>query len=249
MGKQFSTRVTYFLQEGKDNLADCLAIAFHTAKQQNIGKIVIFTALGEGIRRAVTDFTSQPDYAGIHLVAVTFPSGKGSTGPDKKRLHVDITPENAELMRDNDIPLVRAHLPFDPIGAPLNRTCTLAQDLALIGETLGIFGGSMSLCVQAVTLACDAGAVDVGEHVIAVTSDTAILAQACCTRKFLSDFIVREILCKPAILTILRKEAIAGDTGRAADAQVLTRTPAELSSGTDESAEQDGKKRNLPPTG
>ena len=64
----------------------------------------------------------------------------------------------------------------------------------------------MGLCVQAVLMACDAGAIPIGEHVIACTSDTAILARATCTTKLLRDFIVREILCKPAVFDIGKKE-------------------------------------------
>jgi hypothetical protein len=82
----------------------------------------------------------------------------------------------------------------------------LAQDLSLIESALNIFGGSMSLCVQAVVLACDAGTVNLGEHVIAMTSDTAILVQASTTRRMLRELIIREILCKPAILSIGRNE-------------------------------------------
>jgi hypothetical protein len=59
--------------------------------------------------------------------------------------------------------------------------------------------GSMSLCVQAVLMASDAGRVNRGEHVIALTSDTAILAQSAPTRYMLTEFAVREVLCKPAI--------------------------------------------------
>ncbi len=54
--------------------------------------------------------------------------------------------------------------------------------------------------------ACDAGAIDLGEHVISVTSDTAILAQASSTRRMLREMVIREILCKPAVLTISRAE-------------------------------------------
>jgi hypothetical protein len=60
--------------------------------------------------------------------------------------------------------------------------------------------------VQSVALACDAGYIDAGEHVISLTSDTAILATAAVTRRMLAQLIVREIICKPAILTIGRKE-------------------------------------------
>jgi hypothetical protein len=62
------------------------------------------------------------------------------------------------------------------------------------------------LCVQAITMACDAGEVEIGEHVIALTSDTAILAQASNTDRMLGELIVREVLCKAAVLTVSRKE-------------------------------------------
>jgi hypothetical protein len=74
----------------------------------------------------------------------------------------------------------------------------------------------MSLCVQAIVLACDSGEVNIGEHVISMTSDTAILAQATSTRRMLGGLVIREILCKPVILTIGRKEefpkVLAGET-------------------------------------
>jgi hypothetical protein len=78
--------------------------------------------------------------------------------------------------------------------------------LSLVGDALDVLCGSMSLCVQAILLACDAGAVSLREHVIALTSDTAVLAQAANTARMLSDLIIREILCKPAVLTVSRKE-------------------------------------------
>jgi hypothetical protein len=110
-------------------------------------------------------------------------------------------------MKERNIPLVRAHLPFDPIAPPFADRGVLAQDLSLVESALNIFGGSMSLCVQAVVLACDAGAISSGEHVIAMTSDTAILVQASSTARMLRELVIREILCKPAILSIGRKES------------------------------------------
>jgi hypothetical protein len=55
------------------------------------------------------------------------------------------------------------------------------------GEALNMFCGSISLCVQAITLACDSGCVGLGEHAIALTSDTAILAQASSTARMLGS--------------------------------------------------------------
>lgn len=206
MQNQFRAPTTYFLGEGRENLAECLAIAFEAAVQHNAHKIVIFTAEGEGLRLATERFCSQPQYEKIRLVGVTFPRGKRFTDATGRPRRVEIPVELERRFQSQGIPIIRAHLPFDPISPPFKDRGVLAQDLSLVGDALNMFCGSMSLCVQAVVLACDAGAVELGEHVIALTSDTAILAQASCTRRMLSQLVIREILCKPAILTIGRRE-------------------------------------------
>jgi hypothetical protein len=205
MPGQFTAPTTYFLQEGKENLPECLKIAFHAAKQQNITKIVIFTARGEGVRMAIDGFCSQPGFEHIKLVAVTFPEGKAFTDADKPII-VEIPADQKAFFESKGVPIVRAHSPFDPITSPGRQRGVLGQDLSLVGDALDVLCGSMSLCVQAILLACDAGAVSLREHVIALTSDTAVLAQAANTAQMLSDLIIREILCKPAVLTVTRKE-------------------------------------------
>jgi hypothetical protein len=97
-------------------------------------------------------------------------------------------------------------MPFDPIRTQFSGHGVLGQDFSLIGNALRIFCGSMSLCVQAVLMASDAGHVALGEHVIAMTSDTSILVRAAGTSRFLTDLIVREIICKPVLLTIGKSE-------------------------------------------
>jgi hypothetical protein len=64
--------------------------------------------------------------------------------------------------------------------------------------------------VQAALMACDAGEVELGEHVIALTSDTAILVRTSPTERLLTDFIVREVLCKPMRLTVVKSEEKVG---------------------------------------
>jgi len=162
-------------------------------------------ARGEGVQLALDTFCSQDEYKHIRIVAVTFPQGKEFTH-EGKPLEVRISGEAERSMNAHNVPVVRAHLPFDPIAPPFKDRGVLAQDLGLVESALNIFGGGMSLCVQAVMLACDAGAIGLGEHVVAMTADTAILVQAATTRRVLREMVVREILCKPAILSIGRKE-------------------------------------------
>lgn len=206
MTKSFIAPTTYFLQEGRENLVDCLKVAFQASAQQGINKIVIFTAYGDGVKLAIEQFCSKREYANIRLVAVTFPAGKEFTDAARNPLDVRIPEDVMSLMRARDVPLVRAHLPFDSVEPGSALRTKVGRGFNLLGETLNMFCGSMSLCVQAVALACDAGHIDVGEHVVSLTSDTAILATAAVTRKMLSQLVIREILCKPAILTIGRSE-------------------------------------------
>lgn len=198
MPSQFEHNTTYFWQEGRANLSDCLRISFEAAKRHDVRKLVIFTAVGEGIKLAHEKFLSQEQYSNMELVAVTF--AHGHSHPK------DIADEDVYWMRNNNIPLIRAHLPFDPIRAQYQSHGILGQDFSLLGNVLGIFGGSMSLAVQAVLMACDAGAVRKGEHVISLASDTSILVRSAPTSHLLTDFIVREIFCKAVFFDISKKE-------------------------------------------
>jgi hypothetical protein len=199
MPNSFEHETTYFWQEGKVNLHDCLQISFEAAKRFDISKIVIFTGVGQGVKEAYNDFLTQDEYRHIKLVAVTFPHGHP---------HPDFLGEDLAWMEEREIPLIRAHLPFNPIKAQYQGHGILGQDFSLLGNILNIFGGGMSLAIQAVMMACDAGVVRKGEHVIAVTSDTSILVRSAPTSHLLTDFIVREIFCKAVFMDISKKEEL-----------------------------------------
>jgi hypothetical protein len=206
MRTSFTVPIEYFLSEGRAHLRSCLSAAFEAAVNHEISKIIIFTSTGVGLKIALEEYCSRPDYRHLKLVGVTFPQGKEFTTKDRKQFVSEISESDAEFFKTAGIRLVRAHLPFDPIAPTFRSNGVLGQDVSLVGEALSIFGGSMSLCVQAALMACDAGEVQFGEHAIALTSDTAILARVAPTRRLLRDFIVREIICKPAILTIGKGE-------------------------------------------
>jgi hypothetical protein len=205
MPNSINSAIEYFFHEGKENLEECLRISYETAVRRNVKTIVMFTGIGEGPKLALEKFRPQECYSDIKIIAVTFPYGQKFVGYEPEA--TQISPEHRLLFKNNNVPIVRAHLPFNPIHAHLPGHGVPGQDLTLIGNALNIFCGSMSLCVQAALMACDASEVELGEHVIALTSDTAILVRAAPTERFLADFIVREILCKPMSLTIVKGEA------------------------------------------
>lgn len=206
MQTHFSAPTTYFLEEGRENLDECLRVSFQAAKHQGIKSIIIFTARGDGIKKALAEFKTQQDYAHIKLVGVAFPAGKVFKGPNDEEVTIAVSPEDKKFFEEQQIPIVTAHFPFDGLMPAGSDAVPLGRDLRLIAGALNMFSGSMSLCVQSITLACDAGHVQMGEHVIAMTSDTSILATSTVTRNMLSDLVIREVLCKPVIMTIARKE-------------------------------------------
>ena len=217
----FQSPSTYFLHEGKENLRECIRISFEAAVTHDVKKLVIFTALGEGVKIAIQEFLPRPEFKGIVVVAVGFPDG---------RIPESVSTEDLELFRSSGVPFVRAHLPFDPIHGTFHERGT-GQGLSLLGSVLEIFCGSMNLCVQAALMACDAFAVEPGEHVISLTSDTSILVQACPTCHFLTNFIVREVFCKPALLTISKKEHRVDEDGEESEQRQLSDTSKELTDG------------------
>lgn len=226
MANSIQAPIEYFFHEGKENLEECLRIAFETAVRRDVKTLVIFTGIGQGPRIALEKFRPQDCYADIKLIAVTFPYGHFKARElEDKASSMEISNEERAFLIKNDVRIVRAHMPFNPIAAHNKSHGVLGQDLSLIGNALSVFCGSMSLCVQATLMACDAGEVETGEHVIALTSDTAILARACPTERLLTDFIVREILCKPMSLTIIKKEARLTDPQSPITLEASVETP------------------------
>jgi len=194
--RSFQAPITYFYEEGKANLEECMKLSFEASLAHDIKKLVIFTAVGEGVKLAIEEYLGLAEYSETQVIAVSFSNG---------RVPVNISAEDEDLFRSKGISIVRAHMPFNPILGTFQER-GVAQGLSLLASVLETFCGSMSLCVQAVLMACDAGHVEPGEHVIALTSDTSVLVRACPTTYFLSDFIIREVLCKPVLLTIGKRE-------------------------------------------
>ncbi|ADV80916.1 hypothetical protein [Terriglobus saanensis] len=210
MKNTYTYPTEYFLREGRENLESCLNAALESAAAHSAEKVVIFTSAGLGVRKALEAIDSNERYANLKIIAVTFPSN--TTLPAGSPQDHLISPETAASLTNRGIPIVRAHLPFAPVKAHHEGHGLLGQDFSLLGNALNMFCGSMSLCVQAVLLACDAGHIELGEHVVAMTSDTAILARAAGTSRLLTDLIIREIICKPVLLTISKSEKLEDET-------------------------------------
>src|SRR5438105_1713525 len=206
--KKLQSTTSYFLAEGKSNLGECIRLSFVRATQAGIRTIVMFTLNGEGVELACTEFLSDPRYHDQRVIAVSFPFG---TLPSAA---LQISDARMELLKKFGIPILRATSPINDVPVPHSRQNHLVK------KTLEIFSGGTALCVWAILVACDAGTVPYGEHVIGCCADTSILAKATPSAQFFSSFAVREFVCKPLIHDISKGEALAEEI----NAEMLVRS-------------------------
>lgn len=199
----------YFEREGRQNLPSVLNIvrsAFKKREDVRACKVVIFTAVGEGPALAYNKLKAYSP----NVIAVTFPPGFSVQRKDEQGNIIERTVRlSDDLRRFFDgvgVKVLTGRLPFDGFEG----SDSIKQQMKLIKDVLSLFGGGFSLCVQAVLQACDMGAVDIGEKVIAVSGDCAAVVTASSTAKFLSSdagLSINEILCKPRNFTVVRKPA------------------------------------------
>jgi hypothetical protein len=192
--------IFYFDSEGRQNLDNVLRVIKKIIKKREelrACKIVIFTAEGQGPAMAYNRLGEfRPK-----LIAVTFPIHFSVKRANGDRYFPRISDEIQDFFRGVHIEIVTPpSLPFDLIDGMDGHN----QQVKLISQTIAMFGGGFSLCIQAVLRACDVGLLEEGESVIAMSGDTAGLFIASTTAHFLNSeggLAVQEIFCKPRRLT------------------------------------------------
>jgi hypothetical protein len=202
-----TNRVQYFDTEGRQNLPAVIRSiktylrSFIAAGETPPSKIVFFTAQGEGPMLAYNQLSKLD----VQIIAVTFPANYCERLPDNTLFSPQIPDKVRKFFIGVEIPIITSRLPFDEMaGAEFHN-----KEMATIRAVLGLYGGGTTLAIQAVLQATDAGEVNVGERVIAVTGDTALLVTASTTRSFLRKddlgLSINEIICKPRSYSFSRK--------------------------------------------
>ena len=202
MAMNRSSSILYFDHEGRDNLLRVIKVlrrTFRNRPELRSGKVIFFTAFGEGPALAynqLQDFDAK-------IIAVTFPPSFTVRLKDRE-VHPHLDPKVLAFFHGVGIKVLSGRLPLDPIkGAD-----ALNRETKLIKDVFTTISGSFPLCIQAVLQSCDMGEVSPGEVVIAVTGDCAAIVTASTTESFLSaedGLVVNEILCKPRVLNIARR--------------------------------------------
>lgn len=198
----------YFAAEGRPAMEECIQRSADWCLANNIATMVIFTGTGAGPHYAAKELLIQEQFKNLRVVAVTPPVGRpyrsDLNDPNSPLIQSGINPAMRDELMSLGIGIVSAHLPFKEMYDGKERT----SEWTRVAEAFGILGGGFALCVQAVLVACDAGFVQHGERVVALTADTAIEASACRTESFLSPLeglLVGHIICRPARYTISKR--------------------------------------------
>jgi len=195
---------TYYFEENKPENTDLVfSLVKKKALEKKIKYVVIASTLGDTGVKAAEAFKGS----GINVVVVTHPFGpKGSR----------VLAENEKKMKALGVRIVTCGFAFGGVSTSLRRTppTELGKPLPtpywpafvpamgdLIANVLRLFCQGMKVCFEITVMAADAGAVPVGENVIAIGgqgkgSNTAIVIRATNSATFF-DLDVQEIIAKP----------------------------------------------------
>jgi len=181
-----------FDSPGKENTKETLELAKINADLLNIKKIVIASTGGYTINQAISIF----DPSIYKLIVVThnygFREGLEQEFPEKLR----------DELEKQGIKVITGVLAFSGVGSALLRKYQQYDTTAMFSRLIRtIMCQGIKVVMEIVLMACDAGAVDVGEDVISIAgtgrgADTCCLINSTSTRLF-EKLHVKAILAKP----------------------------------------------------
>lgn len=201
----------YYFEENKpENTAILLDLVKKKALERGIKYVVVASTRGDtGVKAAEVLKGS-----GINVVVVTHQIGP--QGPE-------VLEENEKRMKALGVRIVTCTHAFGGIGRSLARPpprqpgqpppqlftpAYVPPMTELIANVLRLFSQGMKVCFEITVMAADAGAIPIGENVIAVAgqgggANTAIVIKSANTTSFF-DLDVQEIIAKPIKKTLPR---------------------------------------------
>ena len=204
--------IVYFEEAKPENMDVVLDLVKAKAQEKGIKHVVVASTRGVTGVKAAEAFKGT----GIQIVVVTHQIGP--RGPE-------LLPENEEKIKAAGGKIVTCTHAFGGVGGSLRRSPPTVPGQArpepfwpayvpstgdLIANVLRLFSQGMKVCFEIVVMAADAGAIPIGENVIAVGgqgrwADTAIVLKSANSGSFF-DLDIGEILSKPISKRIPRKE-------------------------------------------
>jgi len=205
------SNILYFEESKPENMDLVLILVKQKAQTKGIKHVVVASTRGETGVKAAEVFKDS----GVQVVVVTHQIGPAGS---------ELLPENEEKIKALGGRIVTCTHAFGGVASSLRRTpptesgkpgpepfwpAYVPSTGDLIANVLRLFSQGMKVCFEIVVMAADAGAIPIGENVIAVGgqgrwADTAIVVKSANTTSFF-DLDVGEILAKPITKRIPRK--------------------------------------------
>lgn len=195
--------IHYFELAKPENTDVALEIAKETALKKGIKHVIVASTRGESGVKAAEVFKGT----GVSVVVVTHqigPRGPELLEENEKKLHAlgarIVTCTHAFGGVSSSLRTVPSVPPGQPRPQPY-WPAYVPSTGDLIANVLRLFSQGMKVCLEIVVMAADAGAIPIGQNVVAVGgqgrgSDTVIVIKSAGTSNFF-DLDVQEILAKP----------------------------------------------------
>jgi uncharacterized protein len=218
--------IDYFDRPGPANTRDTLESCGRRAAELGLGSVVIASLRGESARLALEVLGGT----GLELVAVTIPPGAFWTvgslqneiwndipelrtqkesweNEGLERVRMDMDEETEAELTTAGVKVVRGTIPFYGIGTSLTARFGGMNFEQYFTEALRLLSGGTIVCVEAVLMAADAGAVSTEDEVVAAAGtsmglDTALVVRPSTSLTFLepgSGLEIREIVAMPRV--------------------------------------------------
>ena len=185
--------IIYFSSHGEVNTDETIRLARKRSEELGVSKIVVASETGLSALKALRVFR------GCEVIVVSSAAGTMVEGSVIGDLRIGVSDDDVfnELV-GGGAKVVRGTDPLWNIAAHTSVT-----DLGKLGMMFyRVICDGLHVCVTCVLEATDTGHLKKGEEVVALAGsfvglDTAIVATACNSVNFFSDFEVNEIICKP----------------------------------------------------
>ena len=196
-------KIHYFEEDRPENTGITLDLAKKRALEKGIKHVVVASTTGDTGVKAVEAFKGS----GINVAVVTHQIGP--QGPE-------LTAANEKKIKASGGRIVTCTHAFGGVSVSFRATPSRQQGQPtpqpywppyvppagdLIANVLRIFSSGMKVCPEITLMAADAGAIPIGENVIAVAgqhkgANTAIIIKSANTGSFF-DLDIQEIIAKP----------------------------------------------------
>ncbi|MDL2263938.1 hypothetical protein LJC31_04720 [Synergistaceae bacterium OttesenSCG-928-I11] len=178
----------YFSEKGKSNTRQTIDLAVKTAKERNIGQIVVASNTGETAEKLLD--------CGVNVVCVTHAYGYKEKGENEMPREM-----RAKLIEKGMDVYTSSHV-LSGVERGISNHAKGMYPAEIMSYTLRMFGQGVKVCVEISTMALDAGLIPYGEKIVAIAgtqrgADTAVILTPAHANEIFRTYF-HEILCKPA---------------------------------------------------